>query len=219
MFKKLVGLLTIAVTGLLLSSVASAAIDGSAHDLAGVMTGTGATDQICVVCHAPHSNQNASGDLLWNRTTQTAGAYTAYTSGTLSVGAGTGIPGATSLLCLGCHDGTIAVDNYGGISTGSNFIDGAGGAFGSVEAFDTNLSNDHPIGITYDDSATTGDTELNDPATASFGTGTFVDDYLQAGKVECATCHDVHATDVVASTPLLIVTNSNSAICTACHNK
>ena len=220
MFKKLVGLLTVAVTGLFMASTASAAIDGSAHDFAGLLTGSGATTEICVVCHAPHENLNADGTLLWNRTIQTVGAYTAYDSPTLD-GASAG-PGTTSLLCLGCHDGTIAVDNYGTISTGNQFIDGVGGSFGDVAAFDVNLSNDHPIGVTYDTTATTGDAELNDAATAvtfqDASTGD-INDMLQAGAVECASCHDVHDTVSNGAASLLVIANTNSALCTTCHNK
>ena len=216
MFRKLVGLLTLTVSGLFLSSAAFAAIATTAHDFSGAdLTGSGQTDQICVVCHAPHNNLNVDGKLLWNREAVTSTSYTAYDSPTLD-GASSG-PGATSLLCLGCHDGTIAVDNYGTITTGNQKINGTN--FGGLQEFSTNLSQDHPIGITYDITDTTGDAELKDPSTATFGTGTVVNDYMAGGKVECETCHDVHATDSVASTPLLIVTNVGSAICTACHDK
>lgn len=215
MFRKLIGLLAVAVTGLLLSSVASAQMATTAHDFRGDLTGSGATDQICVVCHAPHGNLNSEGDLLWNRTVQTVGAYTPYsnTNGTIQ-GTISG-PGATSLLCLGCHDGQVAVDNYGTIVGGNQPINGIN--FGGLAAFDTDLSNDHPIGITYDSTGTTGDPELNDPST-TMGSNDIAY-YLQNGAVECATCHDVHATDVVGTTPLLIVTNVGSAICTTCHAK
>ena len=221
MFRKLVGLLTIAVTGLLFSSVASAAIDGSAHDMVTDLTGTGATTEICVVCHAPHGNSNADGTLLWNRAVRTASVYTVYDSPTLD-GLATA-PGDTSLLCLGCHDGTIAIDNYGAITGGTQFIDGAGGAFADVAAFDVNLSNDHPIGVTYSPgTGTDEDAELNaTTATASFvagGAGTIAD-MLQASKVECASCHDVHNTRSDGGTKLLVISNTNSALCTTCHAK
>jgi hypothetical protein len=216
MFRKLVGLLTVTVSGLFLSSAALAGIATTAHDFSGAdLTGSGQTDQICVVCHAPHNNLNDAGKLLWNREAVTSSSYTAYTSSTLD-GASSG-PDGTSLLCLGCHDGTIAVDNYGTISGGNQPINGSN--FAGLAEFTTNLSQDHPIGITYDITGTTGDAELKDPTTSAFGSGTFVSDYLSGGKVQCSTCHDVHATAVVADTPLLIVTNVASAICIACHDK
>jgi predicted CXXCH cytochrome family protein len=212
MFRKLAGLT--AVAGLFLSGTAFAAIGSSAHDFSNDFSGSGATDEICVVCHAPHDNSNSGANtLLWNRTTATQGAYTAYTSPTLD-GASDG-PGAVSVLCLGCHDGGIAVDSYGGQSNGTEKIDGT--KFGNLVQFDTNLQQDHPIGVTYDTTTTTGDSELK-AITTSMGSND-IDFYLQSSKVECATCHDVHNTDSASNSTLLIVDNAASALCLTCHDK
>lgn len=205
MFKKLTGLAIVA--GLFIAGTASAQITSTAHDLRARLGIT----QICVVCHAPHNNQNADGDLLWNHdpTTQT---FNPYTSPTLD-GTSTG-PGATSLLCLGCHDGVVAVDSYGGAS-GTDVL-------APPFSFSADLSDDHPIGITYDPVA---DPELNATTTpVTFGntdTGT-VANLLQANAVECASCHDVHATlsgGAGGNIDLLNVTNVGSALCLACHGK
>ena len=51
MFRKLVGLVTFAVSGLFLVGTASAAITGSKHDLRDGLFGTQIAE-ICVVCHA-----------------------------------------------------------------------------------------------------------------------------------------------------------------------
>jgi hypothetical protein len=230
MSRKLVALLTVAVAGLFMGSVASAQITGTAHDLSAYdfdtgTAGTQATGQICVTCHVPHENSDmASSGLLWNHGYRTASVYSVYSSTTLD-GTATA-PGATSLLCLGCHDGTIAVDSYGG-ATGSFFIDGSGGAFGDVAAFGADLSNDHPIGLTYSPgTGTDQDPELYSTTTDTVawgdGTARTVGDMLQSGKVECASCHDVHATTsggTGGNTKLLNITNDGSAICLACHNK
>jgi len=211
MFKRLVGLLTVAVTGLFLSGVASADITSSAHDLGTVLSIP--ETQICIVCHSPHENQNAEGNLLWNHD-PTVQTFTPYTSPTLDGGPSVG-PGPTSTLCLGCHDGTIAVDSYGG-ATGTNFM--GAGIFSATAAFGPDLSNDHPVGITYDDVA---DTELNPtttPVTFGVGSGT-VADMLQAGMIECASCHDVHNSISEGNTTLLNVDNTGSGLCLACHNK
>jgi len=206
MLKKLAGLTAIA--GLFIAGTASAQITGTDHDMRTRLT----IDEICVVCHAPHNNQNVSGDLLWNHdpSTQTFDPYTSLTLDGASAG-----PGAVSLLCLGCHDGVVSVDAYGGGADGANPITG-NAAFGS------DLSNDHPVGITYDDSPATGDTELKATTTpvtygnASAGT---VADMLQGGAVECGSCHDVHNTLSAGNTALLAVDNTGSALCFACHNK
>jgi hypothetical protein len=207
MFRKLAGLT--AVAGLFVAGTASAQILNTAHDLRGDITGL---TEICIVCHAPHNNQNAQGDLLWNHdpTTQT---FIPYASPTLN-GASTG-PGETSLLCMGCHDGIVALDAYGGRTPQEGPLTG-GLAFGA------DLSNDHPVGIDYDPAL---DPELNATTTpVTFGdasTGT-VADMLQAAKVECASCHDVHATLSGGSTGngrLLLVDNAGSDLCFACHGK
>ena len=46
-----------------------------------------------------------------------------------------------------------------------------------------------------------------------------VADLLQAGAVECASCHDVHDTVSNGAGGLLVIDNANSALCTTCHNK
>jgi predicted CXXCH cytochrome family protein len=218
MFKKLVGLLTVAVTGLLFSGLASAQLVGSSHDLTVEIP---ALSNACQVCHAPHANLNADTDMLWNHVDSTvlAGGYTVYSSPTLDA-VTAGQPGATSLLCLSCHDGTVAVDSYGlvvGTQTIDTFTNGG-------TAFGVSLGNDHPIGISYDDQI---DLELNIDTTAvNFNTtvasaGT-VADLLFSDIVECGSCHDVHNTQSnagAAGEGLLRVSNTGSTLCLACHKK
>jgi predicted CXXCH cytochrome family protein len=224
MFRKLAGLTAIA--GLFIAGSASAAISGSAHDLRLDIFGSDASGnvqgEICVVCHAPHDNANTAGTLLWNRAATTT-TFVMYDSPTLN-SAINDVPGATSLLCLGCHDGSIAVDSYGGpngnASGGTTAIDGSN--FGGLAAFDAAMGNDHPIGIVYAVGTGSGqDPELNaTTTTVTFGSGTgTIGSMLQAGAVECATCHDVHNTASDGNNTLLLVDNAGSALCTTCHIK
>jgi len=67
--------------------------------------------EVCVYCHTPHgANTQAAvaSAPLWNRT-YSAATYTTYSSATLT-GSVSG-PGVASLVCLSCHDGTVAVDS------------------------------------------------------------------------------------------------------------
>ena len=102
---------------LLVALAAALALAGAAMVQAGVATtrhnlsisGPGpvkssAEDQLCVFCHAPHSA--APGTALWNRATPTP-AYQTYSTSTTR--ASVGQPTRGSLLCLSCHDGTIAL--------------------------------------------------------------------------------------------------------------
>ena len=198
---------------LLASQAASGGtITGSAHDFQGNGWSGG---QICVACHAPHNTAVIADAPLWNHASSVA-TYTVYTSSTMN--ATTVQPGATSKLCLSCHDGTVAVNSFGGV-TGTTFVTGG-------ELLGTALTNDHPIGFTYDAALVTADGALNPITTAvtiGSGTktraGTISSNLLYAGKMECASCHDVHNTFTAASGKLAKVSMTGSALCITCHAK
>jgi predicted CXXCH cytochrome family protein len=109
-----------------------------------------------------------------------------------------------SRLCMSCHDGTVAVDSYGG-GTGSNTM-------ASVTAWQTvganyrsnDISQEHPISVPPTDTLVRN--TPSDAATAYFG-----------GNVECASCHDVH--DQSGQSNLLVMNNAASAMCLSCHDK
>jgi predicted CXXCH cytochrome family protein len=126
--------------------------------------GTGATTEVCVFCHTPHAAEVARGP-LWNRAAGTA-TYVPYTSATLTGGtrdASTGMgtataPGAISLACLSCHDGTQALNaviNQPGSGLGTGDMPGTWQGstkitgVAAVGAGAEGLSNDHPIGVKY----------------------------------------------------------------------
>ncbi len=196
---------------LLVLGVASAAVGqtivNSEHDFSGDSWNN--TGEICVVCHTPHNGDVSVADApLWNHEV-TVAAHTPYSSSTLD--ATVGAPDASSKLCLSCHDGTVALDNFGGTTNGTNFISGSAD-------FGTDLSNDHPISFTYDAALATADGELEDPTTASSGLGgTITADMLLGGQLECASCHDVHNSTGLAN--LLLINNNNSDLCLTCHTK
>lgn len=198
-------------------------IAGSKHDFSSTGTSTykGASNQVCVYCHAPHNVQvNVP---LWNRAANTS-TYTIYSSTGLD--GVTGQPGSVSKLCLSCHDGTVAIDAFGGSTgTATNKIPTTSSAnLGGATGLD--LSNDHPVGITYTAATATADGSLYDPTTHLIGSGplaTFTIDakMLSATKVECASCHDVHnsTAGTAVESKLLRVTTVGSALCLACHKK
>ncbi len=192
-------------------------IAGTAHDFS---TSAWSGGQICIACHTPHAANTAVTDApLWNHTLSSVATYALYTSPTLN--ATTGQPVGTSKLCLSCHDGTVAVDSFGG-ATGGTFMGGKD----AVGAGTAGLSDDHPISITYNTALATADGALFDPSTKSVTigsgtqtkTGTLAATMLYSSQVQCASCHDVHNT-FTASTPLLKVSKTASALCLTCHNK
>ncbi len=208
------------VVGCLLLAVGSEAqtIVGSAHDFSGNPWSGG---QICLPCHTPHfADTSVIYAPLWNHEV-TVATYTLYSSITLDA-TDMAQPDATSKLCLSCHDGTVAIDSFGG-ATGTNFIS-PGANVG------TDLSNDHPISFSYDTTLATNDGALFDPATeivtiGSGGftrTGSITDVMLFAGRLECSSCHDVHNNFVaggIGGQPLLKISKLSSDLCLACHNR
>jgi hypothetical protein len=200
------------------SGISIAGITGSRHDFSGFNFSGG---QICLPCHTPHNAQDDAAP-LWNHELSTA-TYNLYSSPSMQ--ATVNQPTGASKLCLSCHDGTVAVDSFGGES-GTMFID----AFSADANLTTDLSNDHPISFVYDTDLAVADPGLFDPATTNvtIGSGTFtrtgtIAEVMLADNVlQCQSCHSVH-NDFVAGTQisnaLLKVTIGGSKICLTCHNK
>lgn len=174
-------------------------IVGSKHDL----SVTGLTDgQICIACHTPHNADTSTVDApLWNHALTTA-TYTLYDSPTFTGKPSQTSPGGVSKLCLSCHDGTVALDAFGGITTGT--------MIGDAGNLSTDLKKSHPISFTYDSTLASDDGELTDPATLPAG-------WVNNNKFECSSCHDVHNKLDVGK--MLLKSNANSALCLTCHVK
>ncbi len=209
--KQLFSLVTIAVVfvfmGTSFGQTPGTGITGSDHDFSSSGWSGG---EICIVCHTPHHADNTVSDApLWNHEVTTA-TFTPYSSSTLN--ATVGQPDGVSKLCLSCHDGTVAIDNFGGTTNGSNMINGN-------ELIGTDLSDDHPVSFTYDATLASADGGVYDPTTANSGLGSTIDsDMLTDNKLQCSSCHDVH-NGPGAADKLLVMSNANSALCLTCHNK
>lgn len=216
--------------GLISMSVAEAdSVRGSKHDLSTSYDPISA--QVCMYCHTPHHANNKLHGLhapLWNRVIDTTKVFTVYTSPTL-VGTAENPNASISALCLGCHDGTVSSGTVYGLtfSDKHEVINGASlgerGEYpncdrchqniGGTESWwvGQNLSNMHPISITYPTPAKS--THYNQPPDQNNG---WPDMKLFNGKVECPTCHLVHDP---AIKPFLRKSNDGSALCLTCHIK
>jgi len=193
------------------SGAVHAGIEGSKHDFSGRGWSGG---RICVVCHTPHgADLSVAGAPLWNhQVTAATATYQLYSSPTLD--ATVSAPEHYgSKLCLSCHDGTVAIDSFGG-STGSEFVTGKA-------LIGTDLRGTHPIGIVYDAGLATTDGQLYNPESRTSGLGgTINEDMLfGTGNLECASCHDVHNTESAGKPFLLRITTDGSALCLTCHDK
>lgn len=199
------------------ASAQTTGITGSAHDFNGDAWNT--TGEICVVCHTPHNSQAQGAAPLWNHTVSTFN-YTGFIYTGYDMDSPTSNPTGSSLLCLSCHDGSVALDAFGG-SAGT--VGNDMGTLYPARNLDTDLRDDHPVGMGYQLAIDNGDGELRDPATAPpgwSGVGA-VNDVLDGGAggtVECASCHDVH-NSVSGTTFLLRSTNAGSQLCFGCHIK
>lgn len=208
-----IAILAHAVVLVLAAAGAEATIRNSAHDFSSQSWSGG---EICIVCHTPHDAKTPQIAPLWNHAS-TGATYTLYGSPTMDNPVGQ--PGNASKTCLSCHDGTVAIDSYGN-NLGTHFMPGAPGTPGSAN-LGTNLSDDHPIGIGYhmdrpaqacsnchDMHGGGGGAYLLNATTPFFG-----------GKIECATCHDVHNNKVASEPHMVRVTVVGSEICLRCHSK
>lgn len=202
--KKMVILLTALLMIAGFSGVSFAlTIDGSKHDLGDDSLGT---TEVCVFCHVPHNpvKHDATNYPLWNRA-DSLQTFTLYSGGTLDNSGGGN--NNVSLLCLSCHDGVTNIDAFGG---GAGTIDMDTKFAGTTAVVGTDLSDDHPVMVTYPGPNTDYKDVSGSAAVSIF-----------AGNVECASCHNPHDPDGggTGNGKFLRSSNDNSAMCLACHNK
>jgi doubled CXXCH motif protein len=208
-------------------------IRNTKHNLSATGPGTvraTSESQLCVFCHTPHGATPALTP-LWNRAVS-GSTYSVYTSSSLDANAIQGSldqPGGSSKLCLSCHDGTLAIGNVNvlsgqgsvsaqgsvsvpmtGVGAGGTMPGGPGATTGATRNLGVDLSNDHPVSVTFTSALAARDGELR-PVDASQkwppGSGTAVGVRApgykpllpleptgagRAGQVQCATCHDPH---------------------------
>ncbi len=195
-----------------LSALAPAAgsdVSSTRHNLSVSGPGTikaSSESEICVFCHTPH-NASSIGQ-LWNRAASSA-TYVPYSSSTTR--ATLGQPTGASILCLSCHDGTVAL---GSVLSRTAQIAMAGGtttmpAGGS--RIGTNLTRHHPISFQYTAALAALRGELANPAALPPEVRLDVSSQLQ-----CTSCHDAHDD---TNGRFLVLANVNSTLCKVCHQK
>ena len=239
------GMLALSICSPALAQIDAGTILGTKHDFTGLnervgvvaMGGLAFSDygSPCVYCHLPPEKEGidsaeSGGIPGWNRFIPATTTYDLYDSRTIDNKVRT--PSPVSLLCLSCHDGTMAVDMT--VFKPDTFkssedaalhlrINGAdslmncgkchnGTAAHEIEIkhLGTDLQNDHPISMTYA-GLTHRDPDYR-PPDSPYGFDNGVK--LYDGKVECATCHNVHNPDV----NLLLRTDADR-LCETCHIK
>jgi hypothetical protein len=190
---------------------------GTAHDLSTNVVGT----QVCVFCHTPHgANVDAVlvGDApLWNQdindAAQDYGAYDSLTFDATDIVNVTRATYSSTLLCLSCHDGTVAPGSFYNAPNPEPNPAGLSAITGSADV-GISIADDHPVNFTYQSSIDNLDTGLQPAASVT----AFLD---SGGMVQCSSCHDPHDN---AATPdpnvdFMKDTLVGSALCINCHIK
>lgn len=187
-------------------------IKGSSHDFTS-QTKYNTTGELCIVCHAPHGTDPTAAP-LWNHNT-TSQIFTTYISYKYGLLQGMTQPDGASKLCLSCHDGVSAINQFGGKLQGTTPTPLP---LTTNDRIGTDLTNDHPISFVYNTALATMDGTLKDPATATTSLGgTIATDMLDMnGKVQCPSCHEVHDQTIYRFGK---ISNAGSALCLTCHNK
>lgn len=187
----------------------AASIFDSAHNLS--VTGPGsirAVDEtrICDFCHTPH--QASTDAPLWNRRASQQN-FVPYSSSTAV--AQPGQPTGNSVLCLSCHDGTIALGDVLNSSTSIVMVGGTVKMPPGRNLTGTDLSHDHPVSFNYSADLAARRGEMKTPA--RLPKDIKLDD---SGQMQCTTCHDAHDN---RNGKFLVRPNVASQLCVECHQK
>ncbi len=218
---------------------------GTKHDFTGLNERTGVVamptvafsdyGSPCVYCHIPPEQQGQDsaekgGIAGWNRYVPATKGYDLYDSRTLDNKVRT--PSPISMLCLSCHDGTMAVDmtvfrpngwrNSEDAAihlriNGANDLMSCGKCHNgkvahniAIKHIGRDLTNDHPISMTYA-GLNHKDPDFRQPdGPYGFDNGVKLFD----NRVECATCHNVHNPDIT-----LLLREPADKLCETCHIK
>jgi len=121
-----------------------AGIMGSPHDFSGESWNITPSDpnSVCGPCHQPH-HANSTVIPLWGHSTS-QGPWVMYNTNNVPTSRMKAVPSSTptgvSLACLSCHDGTVAVNSYGGAIQGGTAVTITNSAL-----IGTDLTHTHPI--------------------------------------------------------------------------
>ena len=186
--------LTTAFMGAIIGGWAWGDLEGSKHDFSNQEWTEG---DLCAACHGPERAEPPAAAPLWDAEADLNRVFGTPLSGEVKAGNGT-------LVCLRCHDGTIAKDTVTDQAKERFTNRQHPGIFQSGHE-----RSDHPVGIEYP-AFDEGYRPMNLVTATNMVT-------LPDGRVECVSCHDPHNASGVD--PMLVMSNARSALCLTCHKK
>ncbi len=210
----------------------AATIGNTKHDLSSTSTASvkaSTQGEICIFCHTPHKASPAGGRPVWNHTLDAGTALTWNPTATVR---GTTLPIiatdsklGSSIACLSCHLGTMALGDvlvyYSGTSSAAtNFAIAASSKVTANKLNSTssayidpaNMSKNHPVGVAKPANVA-GYTNFKATPTAPIK---YYPDSTGAGEyVGCPSCHNPHDN---TTAPFLKTSNAASALCISCHD-
>lgn len=200
-------ILVILLSWTIIACTASAGIAATKHNLS--VTGPGpiratAAEDMCIFCHIPHDDNPSPS--AWNRDTD-VNYYLPYTSST--VASSPGQPNGTSILCLSCHDGTIALGKLSSEPVPVAMLGGIITMPAGPSVLGTDISDDHPISFFYGSRVASQREDLVHPSRLT--------DEVQLdkqGRLQCTSCHDPHNDN---NGKFLTRSNRSGALCKTCH--
>ncbi|MCL4475199.1 MAG: cytochrome c3 family protein [Nitrospirae bacterium] len=227
---KILPLITLAMLLSVTYFAYGASVIGSVHDLS--LNG-GFPSEPCQFCHVPH-NANPdpafAGAPLWNRIIGPV-TFVVYSSATMNTSP-SNPPTGVSLACLSCHDGVLASNDKHSLyndpithrppDTSSSpdctncHSEITLGRPSKIKTPGTDMSNDHPLSMPYPTAAQDPFFVTPPDSQRGWGGPSQNDVKLYNGRVECASCHNVHDPAV---SPFLRKSNAASSLCLTCHIK
>ena len=177
--------------------------------------------EICIFCHTPHVAIPRTP--LWNHELSAAANYRPYRSSTLDAeqfgGAYRGVDGS-SRLCLGCHDGTVALGALVA-RAGQRQERGRMGVLppGSKGHIGTDLSGAHPISFAVSPALIAANNAKDTPLRTL---GEMTRDpkvKLDADmKIQCTACHNPHSDENFGTSGIHFWAKpAFEEVCIVCH--
>jgi len=163
----------------------------------------------CLFCHAPHSGVRGT-TTLWSQKLSTTQNYTLYPQSSITNVVQQPVLGHSSNLCLSCHDGTVAPGQttpWGNLQMS--------GSMSAIDVFGQDLSTVHPFNFKLPLQMPTSQNLLSSVVSPGVTGNPAV--RLIGGNVQCVTCHNPHVQSLDSSNTFLVIDNTSSALCLACH--